>query len=105
MWNPSTPSVEQQTPPQSTPSAGSNNNGNNTRQSTGSDTSIHDIEAAFLPEEPHRGPSAQKSRFFRWPFVWRKVPWSDDTIDDKATRRALNSFRWATIVLSIILLA
>ncbi|KAL9581009.1 MAG: hypothetical protein Q9203_006078, partial [Teloschistes exilis] len=105
MWNRSTPSVEQQAPQQSTPSAGSNKHSNNTRPSTGSDTSIHDIEAAFLPEEPHGGKSAQKARFFRLPLVWRKTPSGDDFFDDKAPERALNRFRWATIVLSLLLLA
>ncbi|KAL8627342.1 hypothetical protein Q9189_006961 [Teloschistes chrysophthalmus] len=106
MWNRSTPSVEQQAVQQSPPSAGSNNHSNNTRQSTGSDTSIHDIEAAFLPGEPHGERSARKyPRFFPLPFVWRKTPSSNDSFDEKAAGRALNRFRWATIVLSVILLA
>ncbi|KAL8660180.1 MAG: hypothetical protein Q9202_006776 [Teloschistes flavicans] len=108
MWHRNTPSVEQQAPQKPAPSAGSGINSNNnhhTRQSTGSDTSIHDVEAAFLPEQPHGGGSAPKAWSFRLPLVMRKAPSSDGSFDEKSPERALNRFRWATIVLSVILLA
>ncbi|KAL8687932.1 MAG: hypothetical protein Q9218_006035, partial [Villophora microphyllina] len=106
LWHRSTSSGEQQAPQQSSPSAGSNSISNNTRPSSGSDTSsIHDVEAAFLPEQPNRGWGAQGHRRFRLPFVSRKAPSSADSFGDEDPKRALRKFRWATVVLSIVVLA
>ncbi|KAL8867320.1 MAG: hypothetical protein Q9174_005739 [Haloplaca sp. 1 TL-2023] len=89
----------QQSPP---PTNGNNNT--NSRNSTGSDTSIADVEAAFLPEQGRGRRNLKDALAFKLPFMKKPLAQADAD-NDSVPKRHVRRYRWACVALSIVCLA
>ena len=87
---------------QSSPSSNGNNNANN-RNSTGSDTSIADVEAAFLPEQGSGRRHLKDAFAFKLPFM-KKPSTQADSDKDSVPKQHIRRYQWACVALSTICL-
>ncbi|KAL8720491.1 MAG: hypothetical protein Q9181_007902, partial [Wetmoreana brouardii] len=102
-WFRSQPSGERRPPQESSPSTADNSNNNDNRLSTGSDTSIEDVEAGFLPAQKDGRKNVKDTLRFRIPLLKRKPSPSIDSEAERNYKREWRIYRWISAVLVVIL--